>query len=240
MIRKPYFATLEDGGRVRLVAVRTPPRGLVVSTCEGEPPDLGPLAEDLRRRGDSLPGVSGPTNVALRFAESWASANGIASRVRLRFKVLELSALIAPRWPAGELRLATEDDAGVLAEWTNAFIDETGLPEEDRIAASAESIVRRIRNGHFRLRTAEGTPMTMAVAIAGSIARIGGVYTPPARRNRGYASACVARLSQSLLDDGARKVTLSTDASNPTSNKIYEALGYRHISDAVMISFESA
>jgi predicted GNAT family acetyltransferase len=61
--------------------------------------------------------------------------------------------------------------------------------------------------------------------------RVGPVYTPPACRGRGYASAAVASLSQRLLDDGASRCMLFTDLSNPTSNKIYDALGYRRFAD---------
>jgi predicted GNAT family acetyltransferase len=61
--------------------------------------------------------------------------------------------------------------------------------------------------------------------------RIGPVYTPPAERRRGYASACVAALSQQLLDRGRRFCFLFTDLANPTSNHIYQQIGYRPVSD---------
>jgi hypothetical protein len=64
------------------------------------------------------------------------------------------------------------------------------------------------------------------------------VYTPARNRRHGYASACVAALSQSLLDDGYRFCTLYTDLSNPTSNKIYQNVGYRPIEDCTMITFD--
>ena len=58
------------------------------------------------------------------------------------------------------------------------------------------------------------------------VARVGPVYTPPEQRRKGYASAAVAEVSQRFLDAGAR-VCLYTDQANPTSNGIYQALGYR-------------
>src|ERR671932_2648937 len=48
--------------------------------------------------------------------------------------------------------------------------------------------------------------------------RVGPVYTPPEHRRRGYASACVAALSQLLLDGSRRFCFLFTDLANPTSN----------------------
>jgi predicted GNAT family acetyltransferase len=62
--------------------------------------------------------------------------------------------------------------------------------------------------------------------------RIGMVYTPPEYRRKGYATACVAALSQHLLDSGCRYVCLYTDLTNPTSNHIYQTIGYRPVVDS--------
>lgn len=64
---------------------------------------------------------------------------------------------------------------------------------------------------------------------------IGGVYTPPDRRNRGYASSCVAGLCQELLATYAFCV-LYTDLANPTSNAIYQLIGIRPHHDSLMIT----
>ncbi|HSS37114.1 MAG TPA: GNAT family N-acetyltransferase, partial [Patescibacteria group bacterium] len=69
-------------------------------------------------------------------------------------------------------------------------------------------------------------------------ARVGPVYTPPARRGRGYASACVAGASQAGLDSGLRFLFLFTDLANPTSNHIYETIGYEPIRDVDIWRFE--
>ncbi len=67
--------------------------------------------------------------------------------------------------------------------------------------------------------------------------RIGPVYTPPADRGQGYASALVAAVSQAQLDAGRRFCFLYADLANPTSNKIYQAIGYRPVTDALRIDF---
>lgn len=70
--------------------------------------------------------------------------------------------------------------------------------------------------------------------------RVGFVYTPPGLRGRGYASACVAAVSERALASGKRFCTLYTDLANPTSNAIYQRLGYRRIGESVMIAFGPA
>jgi predicted GNAT family acetyltransferase len=67
--------------------------------------------------------------------------------------------------------------------------------------------------------------------------RIGPVYTPPEQRRHGYASAVTAAVSQLLLDSGRRFCFLFTDLANPTSNAIYQAIGYRPVVDMDMYAF---
>ena len=65
------------------------------------------------------------------------------------------------------------------------------------------------------------------------------VYTPPEHRGRGYASNCVAALSQRMLDGGYQFCTLFTNLANPTSNDIYQQIGYRQIADFNEYRFEN-
>jgi len=55
---------------------------------------------------------------------------------------------------------------------------------------------------------------------------------------QGYASALVARLSQHLLDLGYQFINLFTDLQNPTSNAIYQKIGYRPVCDFRMYKFQ--
>jgi len=65
----------------------------------------------------------------------------------------------------------------------------------------------------------------------------GPVHTPPERRRQGYAGAVATAVSQVALDDGADHVVLFTDLANPTSNALYQRLGYRPVEDRVALRF---
>ena len=67
--------------------------------------------------------------------------------------------------------------------------------------------------------------------------RIGPVYTPPDRRGRGYASNLVAAVTQLQLDSGRRFCFLFTNLANPTSNHIYQAIGYAPVVDVDLYRF---
>jgi predicted GNAT family acetyltransferase len=85
-----------------------------------------------------------------------------------------------------------------------------------------------------------GDPVSSArrTADVGGIVRVGFVYTPPHLRRRGYASACVAAASEAILRGGAVACMLYADLANPTSNAIYQRLGYRPVSDAAEYRFD--
>ncbi|MCA9556723.1 MAG: GNAT family N-acetyltransferase, partial [Myxococcales bacterium] len=86
----------------------------------------------------------------------------------------------------------------------------------------------------------DGEAVSMAAAVSPTPhgVRVNFVYTPPERRGRGYASACVAALSQAQLDAGRQFCFLYTDLANPTSNAIYQRIGYRPVTDALQLGFE--
>jgi predicted GNAT family acetyltransferase len=67
---------------------------------------------------------------------------------------------------------------------------------------------------------------------------INGVFTPAEHRCRGYASALVAAVSQMSLDSGKKFCTLYTDLDNPTSNSIYQKIGYKPVGDSTVYRFE--
>jgi predicted GNAT family acetyltransferase len=70
--------------------------------------------------------------------------------------------------------------------------------------------------------------------------RVGPVYTPPELRGHGFASAATAAVSRAALEAGLREVVLYTDLANPTSNAVYQRLGYRPVEERVVLSFTPA
>ena len=71
------------------------------------------------------------------------------------------------------------------------------------------------------------------------IVRISVVYTPSDQRGHGYASANVAAVTRDAFDTGATACMLYTDSTNATSNKVYEAVGYRYVGDAAELRFRT-
>jgi len=223
-----YLATVEEDGTVVACALRTPPYSALLTRADRRA--LESLAADLADKYEDLPGVAGPEPAAGVFARLWAARSGAAAGPAVRMRVFEASRVVQPPAAAGTFRAATETDLPIVARWTAAFIEEAGLAEP----SDPEDVAReRIREGSlFIWEDAQLVSMAAWAGRTGRIVRINYVYTPPEHRGRGYASACVASLTRQLLDEGVALCCLYTDLANPTSNKIYQAIGYRRVCDA--------
>ena len=222
-----YFATIEDRGAVHGCVMRTPPHKLIVSRL----PTLAipDLVADVREQFATLPAVLGPDPSTRAFADLWARTNGVTIEPGMRQRIYQLERVREPehRVP-GTLRAATHDDLELVVSWIEAFSEEAGVAAT-RARGLAEE---RIKRGELFLWIDE-EPRAMAAWAGATLnsVRIGYVYTPPAHRNRGYASICTARVSQLALDAGNRYCFLFTDLANPTSNAIYQRIGYQPVSD---------
>ena len=131
--------------------------------------------------------------------------------------------------PPGTLRVAREGDLQIVEEWAAAFHKEAGTGDPvDPVRATREQVTER------RLFVWDhGGPVSMAVAGGRTDRSVGIaiVYTPRERRREGYASARVAALTQHFLSEGVAFCCINTDVANPTTNRIYPAIGYRPVCD---------
>jgi predicted GNAT family acetyltransferase len=128
---------------------------------------------------------------------------------------------------------AAARDRDRLVAWLAAFHREAAPRElhPDPVAVIDRGLRRP---GAWWLWEVAGEPVSMLTItprVAG-VTRISAVFTPPDQHGHGYACACVAAASQWALDQGADACMLYTDLANATSNKIYQAVGYRPVGDA--------
>ena len=224
-----WFATLGRGRELVGCALRTPPRGVLLTRAPRDA--LAGLLEALGPEAAALPSVLGPEPVAGELAALWSAAFGRPTRVRVRQRLYELRAVAELGSRAqGALRRAGSADLELVRSWVGAFLAEA-TPSDP---AAPDALAReRLRAGSLYLWE-DGEPVAMAGSTGSTPngVRVGLVYTPPALRGRGYGTACVAALSDRLLAEGRRYCCLYADLANPVSNAIYRRIGYRPISDA--------
>ncbi len=210
----------------------TPPFGVVIHSKSTSPHiALAPIAESLHAESWSLPFVNGEAHASDAFARLWQSLTGAGVKAVIHERVYQLDHVIAPRWPAGIFRATRIADVDLLAEWINDFHLEA-LPDNPP-TDSRDWALTAIADGDVYLWEVNGVPVSMARKSRGTAhgQAIGPVYTPPAFRGRGYASAVTAKLSQLILSSGKRFAMLFTDLANPTSNSIYQKIGFKPVCD---------
>jgi len=234
----PYLAVVRAADRVVAAAIQTPPFRLILSEVD-DTAAFRLLAADVRDR--DLPGVIGPVEPARAFVEAWTEFGGPAATLQMSERSYRLTEVRPPRPVDGRVRVATTADRELVRDWVEGFMHEAfGEAEPDEVAASTDRWLARRGRTLYLWDDDGAVSMTGVGGATPNGIRIGPVYTPPAVRGRGYASALVAAVSQAELDAGRRFCFLFTDLANPTSNHIYQAIGYEPIRDVDAYGFERA
>jgi FR47-like protein len=183
---------------------------------------------------DDLAGVSGPVAAIEQLVALLARPPAIRTDERL----YRLDELREPEDIGGTARPADPTEVDLTCDWFTSFSEEAhgGLPPRHD---PREQVEAAVREGRLWVWTdPAGRPVSMAVRqppVAG-VARIGPVYTPAEHRAHGYGSAVTAKVARTILDDAAVPV-LYTDRANATSNRIYQAIGFRPVTDRLTVRY---
>ena len=142
-------------------------------------------------------------------------------------------------------RRLRRDEIDRIAEWRVAYARETrSRPDTPALPISSRQETERLQaqGRAFVVVDAADEPLAFSAfnAMLPDAVQVGGVWTPPAWRGRGYARAVVAG---SLLDARAQGVTrgvLFTAEDNRPAQRAYEALGFRVVGDYGLLGFAEA
>jgi GNAT superfamily N-acetyltransferase len=222
------WMTLESDGEVIGAATQTRPIALAVTRLPTDA--LDPLARTLADLDWPGRGFVGPVEAVDPLASLWAERSGWPMRQRVSLRLFALTDVVPPPPVAGRMIEAPLDQLDLIARWHDEFMLSIGEPVDDPRGRARQMLDER------RLFAWEDAGQLRCLAASAGATpngiRINHVYTPPDFRGRGYASNLVASLSQHLLDGGRRTFcSLFTDLANPTSNKIYQQIGYRPVAD---------
>lgn len=236
-----FIATVADASGIRLTAIMTPPYNLTLYATDNkiDATAINCLIDglaDLR-----IPGVMTEKALAQYFAKAYASHKNMTCETVMEQRIFELMQVNPDIPQIGTLRLMEEKDMPFFPYWFEAFTtaehttDSTTMP----IPEDGEHYRYYISTNKFYILEDQGIPVSMAGSIREmqTVCGVSYVYTPPYYRGKGYATSCVAKLSQAVLDKGFTKCVLYTDLANPTSNSIYQKIGYRPVCDSLNLKF---
>jgi GNAT superfamily N-acetyltransferase len=201
-----------------------------------DPASARALVKFLIEQNIPLKGVTGPIESSQAFADSWQELTSRAPTLVMHLGVYELKRVSFPVPDGRSLIPISSVSSELSMSYIRGFTAECFPNEEDpsRLVVDMENRQRRNKSLFFWKGPADIQPVSMASNSRETRngATISLVYTPPEFRGLGHASRIVADLSDRCLKSGKKFCNLFTDLLNPTSNSIYQKIGYRKIGES--------
>jgi len=235
-----FMATVSDEHGALLTAIMTPPYNLTLYATDNiyDSDVLTCLIRGIKETEIAIGGVMTESSLAEGFAQAYSAETGMNYEITQRQRLYELRK-VNPDIPlVGNIRIAGKQDMSFLPYWFEAF-DSDCFGSIPAVKKDPEPYLYHISDGNLFILEEVGMPVSMAKISREmqTVAGVSYVYTPPYLRGRGYATSCVAMLSRLILERGFSKCVLYTDLANPTSNSIYQKIGYEPICDSLEIKF---
>lgn len=235
----PWFIIIEDVGKICGAVIRTPPNSPILSYFCGDIGEIcSSMVKSIHELAPVLPGVVGGNEIVIPFVSEWCAQYKTKVTREMTHRLYRLTELIEPEYADGFIRKAVQEDEGIVIQWaTDFYMEAMG----EILTDHQRQLYRdRINSGDIYLWDNKG-PVSMAVRTRPTRRgiSIGGVFTPPEKRNHGYATSCVAALCRELLSD-YDFCLLYADLSNPVSNSIYLKMGFKEYCDSSNYYFSEA
>jgi predicted GNAT family acetyltransferase len=236
----PTLISITENGVLKLVSIRTPPFNQVISYTENLA-TIPFLVEELSNKTPEIPGILGFKEGVLKFGQLWTKEHNKALHLDMHERVYQLEEVNPVALGSHEFGPVTKVDKQLILDWTKAFIQEAiptnSPPEETTMQKRIDQVIER-RMVYVLKVNDEVVSMAKKAGITPNGQTINAVYTPPNQRKKGYGTEVVAKLSQTILDEGKKYCFLFTDLANPTSNRIYQRIGYKPTIDIDVYLFQ--
>lgn len=236
----PFMATIEENGEVLALFQMTPPHplNLIFVDANRLEASMDLLIANLVDLAIDIPSIISLKPWAYRFSEKWKVETGSDHQLLMDQGLYRLDKVDETlKNSQGSCRLAEEKDCSLIEKWFSLFEGDTGLP-----MTAAEDVKQRVALfvGEREVFLWEDKEKVVAMMKKSRPTKHGVtvslVFTPQEERRKGYARTMVAACSNELLKEYEYCV-LYTDMMNPTSNKIYQEIGYKKIADSVQLGF---
>jgi len=236
---RPFMAYIGEEHDPKLVLLMTPPNHLVLSGLDRNIEKLISIALDyIIQNRIEFPSVIGISSIVNPFVEGCKERTGKNVKIDMSQRIYKLEKVDAIPISSGFLRVASKRDMNIVSDWITQFAREAIHEDKDE-TFGRERAHRGIRNQSLFVWEDSGKIVSMVSKTKPTEngITVSLVYTPQELRGKGYASSAVAALSQQLLDEGYKYCCLYTDLTNPTSNSIYQKIGYRPLADSMVYRF---
>jgi uncharacterized protein len=237
----PWFCSINTGEKINTAAMRTPPHKVIIAHFSGNMESaVKKLADAVNGAFKTIPGVTGDKKMCDLFAGHWCREHRAIVKNSMSQRIYRLDQVNSIPLAPGRFRVATMMDKDLVAKWYHAFRIDTG--QKARKSPETNYVISIIESEWYYIWELDGQPVSMAMKLrpTDNGMSVGGVYTPPEFRRKGYATSCVAELSHNILQSGKKFCMLYTDLANPVSNSIYMKIGYKAVGDSVEYTFKTS
>lgn len=228
------FFTLYDSEEPIAQALRTDPgKALILSTMSSDSAQF--ISQKLKADGFECIGACGPYDIARKFVDGFSTQ----AELIMHQGVYELNKLNPLKKSSGKLILAKNEHLDIVSEFSYGFVLDC-FPGSEKREEAFEAAKRNIQNKNLFLwlnSNDEITSMAAKNRESKNSATISWVYTPLKHRGHGYGTQTVAALTKMILNSGKSTCNLFTDLLNPTSNSIYQKIGYKKIGESAHYNF---
>lgn len=235
IIGKGIFGAVTANDKAILLFCNLVPHNLVIYVVNQENAVAAAalLADHFGEYHITIHGIHARNDICLSFIEHYKKHISCTFAEKLGMEIMEIRKVNDIKPAEGSQRLATSEDAKLIADWMIEFQIEALTSELDYEAALKKAN-KYIDEGRIYLyENSEHHVVSMAVAarklLHGMV--ITYVFTPEQYRGKGYAAANMYYLSRELLDQGYEFCTLFVDKKNVLSNRAYEKVGYVILED---------
>ncbi|MDW0117092.1 GNAT family N-acetyltransferase [Sporosarcina thermotolerans] len=237
----PFMAAVVEGDEVLALLQMTPPHPVNLVIVDESKIDevIDFIIREINETAVTVTSVISLKQWAELFADKWVAHTGEKQKLLMdqglyRLENVDKTIDMSP----GSWRYATMDDHSLIVSWYSFFEDDANL-ERTPIELVKDRVTQFIEAQEVFLWEDEGKVVSMMKKSRPTRngVTVSLVFTPKEERRKGYARTMVAYGSMELLKEYDFCV-LYTDMMNPTSNKIYKEIGYKHIADSIHIGFE--
>ncbi|MBX2926711.1 MAG: GNAT family N-acetyltransferase [Saprospiraceae bacterium] len=228
-----FINALEDG-QILATAMNTAAKAIVSGTIK-DPRYMSALSDYYRANEIDLTGAVGERFYAAAFSDAYGKP--VVGEVNMIVHQLTTVNQLPPA--SGRMEVAEDADIELLTNWTIRFEEEVHVSPILPRATVLKSVQTRVNAGNFFKWVDKGEIVSIAAIVrkTKNIGIVGLVYTPDEWRGKGYATSCVQKLSERILQSGFAHCGLFTDKANPTSNHIYREIGYVPVTEFADLAY---
>ena len=226
------YITLTQNNLLIAAAMVTDKNILITSTPG---PFLKKLADYLIEKNILFTGVVGPSISSETFSRIYSQLTSATYKIGVNQMIFQNSQHKIPKVTDGKAQLAEENHVDLIAQWFLEFQQECLSHDPTTLEKTTILASTKIKNKEVYLWIDYNNNLVSMCCVARPTQNgitINGVYTPRCSRKRGFASAVVSYATQLMLAQGRLFCVLYTDLANPTSNKIYQDIGFKPVASS--------